>query len=81
MSAPSDERIAQVIMDLAHQRGRHKTFCPSEVARAVAQDWRPFMGRVRAVAATLPIRATQKGDEVDALTAKGPIRFSLSPLD
>ena len=61
----TDDRIAQVLMDLAHQRGRGATFCPSEAARALASDWRPLMPDVRRVAAGLPLRATQKGVVVD----------------
>jgi len=74
-----DPAIADAILDLAHRRGAGKTFCPSEVARALAQDWRPLMPRVRAVAATLPIEATQKGVPVDPLAAKGAIRLGLKP--
>ncbi len=77
MSPPSDARIAAVLMDLAQQRGAGKSFCPSEAARALADDWRPLMPRIRAVAATLPLAATQKGRPVDPRTARGPIRLSL----
>lgn len=73
----TDDRIAAVLMDLAHQRGRGATFCPSEAARALASDWRPLMPAVHRVAATLPLLATQKGRPVDPLTAKGPIRLGL----
>ena len=73
----TDHDIAAALMDLAHRRGRNKTFCPSEVARALAEDWRPLMPEVRRVAATLPLRATQKGKPVDPVTARGPIRLGL----
>ncbi|MEO0931849.1 MAG: DUF3253 domain-containing protein [Pseudomonadota bacterium] len=50
--------------------------CPSEVARRLADDWRPLMPLVREVAADMPeIIATQKGVPVDPLLAKGPIRL------
>jgi Protein of unknown function (DUF3253) len=75
----TDDRIAEVLMDLAHQRGRGATFCPSEAARALAPDWRPLMPEVRRVAATLPLRATQRGRPVYPLTATGPIRLGLPP--
>ncbi len=52
-----------------------KTFCPSEAARLLSADWRLLMPDVRRVAATLPLIATQKGQPVDPLTAKGPIRL------
>ena len=72
---PDDLEIAQVLLELADARGAGKTFCPSEAARALADDWRPLLGDVRRVAATLPLIATQRGKPVDPLTAKGPIRL------
>ncbi|MBJ3762651.1 DUF3253 domain-containing protein [Maribius pontilimi] len=71
--------MAHALMTLARERGPDKSFCPSEAARAVAQDWRPLMDDVRRVAATLPLSATQGGEPVDPETAKGPIRLSLAP--
>jgi hypothetical protein len=73
----TDDRIALVLMDLAHRRGRGATFCPSEAARALSADWRPLMSEVRRVAAGLPLRATQGGREVDPRAARGPIRLGL----
>ncbi len=35
------------------------------------------MPRVRALAATLPLIATQNGTPVDPVTARGPIRLTL----
>jgi hypothetical protein len=74
---PSDNAIADVLLDLAHQRGVGKTFCPSEAARRLSDDWRPLMPEVRRVAAMLDLQATQKGVPVDPVTAKGPIRLGL----
>lgn len=75
---PSDEGIAAVLTDLALRRGRGKTFCPSEAARALAADWRPLMADVRRVAAGHPdVVATQKGVPVDPVAARGPIRLGL----
>jgi hypothetical protein len=72
------ERVRAAILDLALQRGREKSLCPSEVAKALAVDWRPLMPEVRAVAAGMPeVVATQKGVEVDPRTARGPIRLRL----
>lgn len=76
---PDDARIAEVLMDLAHRRGGGRSFCPSEAARALAEDWRPLMAEVRRVAAGLPLMATQKGAPVDPVTARGPIRLGLPP--
>ncbi len=70
--------LRTVILDLALQRGKGRSLCPSEVAKAVAADWRPLMPKVRAAAASMPeIMATQSGVEVDPLTARGPIRLRL----
>ena len=72
------ERIRAAILELALQRGRAKSLCPSEVAKALAPDWRGLMPEVRAVAAGMPeIVATQAGVEVDPLSASGPIRLRL----
>jgi hypothetical protein len=77
-AAPSDADIAAILMQLAHERGRERSFCPSEAARALRADWRPLMPEVRRVAATLPLVATQKGRPVDPVGAKGPIRLALA---
>jgi len=79
VSGPSDQAIAKALRALAADRGPEKTFCPSEIARQLApRDWRVLMPRVRQVAAHLPeLRATQKGREVDPVSARGPIRLSL----
>lgn len=73
----TDDEIRAEILSRAASRGA-ATFCPSEVAGALALDWSPLMGRVRRVAAGLPqIVATQKGVPVDPLGARGPIRLGL----
>lgn len=78
MAHPTDEAIAALMLDLALRRGRGKSFCPAEVVRALAEDWRPLMPRVRAVAAGHPdVEAVQKGVPVDPLAARGPIRLRL----
>ena len=77
----TDDTIAKALMAFAEARGPDKTFCPSEVARHLAADWRPLMPEVRRVAANLPLRATQKGRPVDPLTARGPIRLSIVSRD
>lgn len=74
----TDDEIAHVLMRLARERGAGRTFCPSEVARALAGDWRGLMPRVRKVAAGLPLEATQKGVPIDPVAAKGPIRLGLA---
>nr|WP_091846621.1 DUF3253 domain-containing protein [Palleronia pelagia] len=74
----SDDEVAEVLMALARSRGPEKTFCPSEAARRLADDWRPLMDDVRRVAATLPLRATQRGRPVDPVAARGPIRLQIT---
>ncbi len=72
------DHIRAAILNLALARGRDRSLCPSEVARALDPDWRPLMAQVRTVAASMPeIMATQGGIEVDPVTAKGPIRLRL----
>jgi hypothetical protein len=73
--------IEAEILRLVDERGEGKTVCPSEVARALAADgdFRPLMPDVRESAAALAERGeivvTQKGEPVDARTARGPIRL------
>lgn len=76
-----DEELEQTILALLRERAAGKTICPSEAARAVADDWRPSMERARCAARRLVARGaleiTQKGRVVDPSTAKGPIRLRL----
>jgi hypothetical protein len=68
------------LMDLARRRGRHATFCPSELARQLApEDWRPLMEPVREAARRLHaagrLEILQGGHPVDPSRARGPIRL------
>jgi hypothetical protein len=75
---PSDDGIAEVLTDLALRRGRGKSFCPSEAAKALSPEWRAMMPDVRRMAAGHPdVMATQGGVPVDPVTARGPIRLTL----
>lgn len=78
MTTPSDEAIEAELLRLAAVRPR--TFCPSEAALALAEDWRPLMPRVREAAARLADRghlaATRRGEPVGPLDPGGPIRLS-----
>jgi hypothetical protein len=75
------DRIERRIVELVEARGPEKTICPSEVARDLAggEDFRPLMPHVREAAAELAergaISVTQRGEPVDARTARGPIRL------
>ena len=79
---PTALRIrAELARFAALRAARGSTFCPSEVARAVARDWRPLMHAVRSVAAEMIaarlLEATQRGALVEGsiLAARGPIRL------
>lgn len=73
-----NDRVRAAILDLALERGRGKSLCPSEVAKAISPNWRELMPEIRAIAAGMPeIVATQRGVEVDPRTARGPIRLRL----
>ncbi|WP_292294474.1 DUF3253 domain-containing protein [Marivita sp.] len=74
---PGDDTIAGVLMALAEARGPGKTFCRSEAARRLSDDWRPLMPEILRVAADLGLVATQRGRPVDPVSAKGPIRLRL----
>lgn len=72
--------IRAKLLELAAERGPEKTFCPSEVARSLASDWRPLMESVRKEAAQLVKKGglicTQKGSLADPLLTHGAIRLS-----
>ena len=76
------QHLERVIVDLLSRRGEGKTICPSEAARAVGgHTWRDQMPLAREAAAALAaegrIVVSQKGEPVDALQARGPIRLRL----
>ena len=79
---PSVQAIREEIARFAELRTSKKSFCPSEVARALAENWRPLMPLVREVAAE-EVRAgrivvLQKGEPVNIEQARGPIRLRKS---
>lgn len=75
------ERIEEAIREIVAERAPDRTACPSEVARRLVGDerFRELMPHVRESAATLADRGeivvTQRGEPVDARTARGPIRL------
>ncbi|MBE2287144.1 MAG: DUF3253 domain-containing protein [Prosthecobacter sp.] len=75
-----DKRVREVLMALAGERQEGCTFCPSEAARRLGDDWRPLMPRVREVAAELMAEGrlvcTQRGVPAHPLTTKGAIRLA-----
>lgn len=78
MPGPGDAEIAAALMALARERGAGRTFCPSEAARRLGDDWRPLTAEMRRVARDLPLVATQRGRRVDPVSARGPIRLRLA---
>ena len=74
----TDRALEAAILALLGQRAATATICPSEAARAVAEDWEPLMERARMAARRLVAAGaaviTQRGVVVDPSTAKGPIR-------
>lgn len=76
------ERLRAAILALACGRGVESSTCPSDAARAVAEDWRALMPQARAVAQGLArtgqVRLTQ-GDRVLDPDGewRGPIRIRL----
>lgn len=75
----SDRALERDILGMLAQRAASATICPSDVARAAAEDWRPLMEPVRRAARRLvaagEVEITQGGKVVDPSTAKGPIRI------
>lgn len=75
-----DRRLESELEAMLTERGRHKTLCPSEVARRVGgEDWRPLMEPTRMAARRLAaagrLEILQKGRRVDPSTARGAIRL------
>ena len=82
----ADAALEAAILALLAERGRDKTICPSEAAKAVGgkdtrQNWEGLMEPARAAARRLVaagrIVITQGGRVVDPSTAKGAIRLKL----
>jgi hypothetical protein len=75
------EEIERTIARLLAGRAEGRTICPSEAARALADDWRPLMEPVRqrayAMADEGRLEVTQRGEVVDGRTARGAIRLRL----
>lgn len=83
MTSPNDPAaVSRAILSMAASRGPDKTFCPSEVARQLADDWRPLMADVRHCARELArggqLRVTQKGRTLSPdMPWQGAIRLQL----
>ncbi|MEM6365077.1 MAG: DUF3253 domain-containing protein [Planctomycetota bacterium] len=78
-------QIEEKILAIVRLRGKTKSICPSEVARALnADQWRDQMELVRDAAIRLEregkIVITQKGQPVDGQQARGPVRYRIRLL-
>ncbi|MES2596862.1 MAG: DUF3253 domain-containing protein [Verrucomicrobiota bacterium] len=75
-----EKDIRHALLQLAAARGKDATFCPSEVARKLSDDWRPLMPKVREVAAELmdegKLVCTQRGEPAHPLQTRGAIRLA-----
>ncbi len=74
-----DTAIAAEIIRLTGERGPDRSICPSEVARAMAADWRPQLTAVRRVAVDLSdagrIDILRHGRPVTGEAVRGVIRL------
>ena len=77
----SVSRYDATILRIAAERGEEKSFCPSEVARALSEDWRPLLTHVRAAARRLAeagqIDILRHGKPIEPAAMKGVIRLRL----
>jgi len=73
--------LERTILELLARRAPTSSICPSEAARAVAgeEDWRQLMAPAREAARRLvsagEVEVTQGGEQVDPVSARGPIRI------
>ncbi|MBN6039967.1 DUF3253 domain-containing protein [Amycolatopsis sp. 195334CR] len=80
MTEATADRLRAAILTLARARGADSSICPSEAARAVADDWRPLLPQARDVARQLArageVQLTQRGQVLDPDGDwRGPIRI------
>jgi hypothetical protein len=84
MSLPAADIQAEILRQ-TEARGAQASICPSEVARALAEEWRPLLGPVRRAAFDLArqgrIEVLRKGRPVEPAEARGVIRLRLKPAD
>jgi hypothetical protein len=82
--APLGDIAAEIIRQTT-ARGTQASICPSEVARALAVEWRPLLGPVRRAAFDLAragrIEVLRKGRPVDPDAVRGVIRLRLCRQD
>ncbi len=73
--------IEAAILRLTTARGPDRSICPSEVARALSDDWRGLLTAVRREAARLSregaIDVLRKGRPIDPADMRGVIRLRI----
>lgn len=87
--AAADAAIRKEILRQTAARGRDRSICPSEVARALAGGddgpWRPLMALVRRAAADLArdgrIEILRKGKPVPPEAMRGVVRLRAAVAD
>lgn len=71
----------ETILRLATQHGTAKSFTPTDVAQALAENWRPLLTHIRAAARRLAergqIEILRHGKPVEPSALKGVIRLRL----
>jgi len=76
-----ETEIEAMILRLARQRGADKSLGPSDVAQALAEEWRPLLFEVRAAAQRLAerdqIEILRHGKPIPSAALKGVIRLRL----
>jgi uncharacterized protein DUF3253 len=80
------DRLRAAILALTSARGADSSTCPSDAARAVAEDWRPLLPQARELARELAragqVRLTQRDRVLDPDGEwRGPIRIRLPGKD
>jgi hypothetical protein len=86
---PSPDPIVTTMLSLAAERGPEASFCPSEVARALAgkhpDQWGKLMQPVRRIAVQLATEGRlvilRKGRPADPQAFKGVYRLTMPRLD
>ncbi|MFN3525125.1 MAG: DUF3253 domain-containing protein, partial [Paracoccus sp. (in: a-proteobacteria)] len=78
-SGMTDADLRRAILAQVERLPPGTTCCPSQIARDLADDWRPLMAPLRAVAlesaAEGRIRVTQKGRDAGD-NPRGPVRLA-----
>ena len=81
MATIQDSEIREELLRQVTARGRDKSICPSEVARALAPEWQSLLGRIRTVAVALSVERRidilRKGKPVEPEAVRGVIRLRL----